>query len=47
MFEIAIAFAVGTVFGTGMTCCFVVAGRADREMEYDRDKNIEEKSDIS
>ncbi|MFQ7293245.1 MAG: hypothetical protein ACLRQ0_13625 [Monoglobales bacterium] len=47
MFEIAIAFAVGTVFGTGMTCCFVVAGRADREIEYDRDKNIEEKSDIS
>ena len=29
MLEIAIAFAVGTLFGTGMTCCFVAAGRAD------------------
>lgn len=47
MIDIAIAFVVGTLFGTGMTCCFVAAGRADREMEYDRDKNIEDKSDIS
>lgn len=32
MLEIVIAFGVGALFGVGITCCLVMAGRTDREM---------------
>ena len=49
MLEIVIAFGMGALFGVGMTCCLVVAGRADREMELDklREENIDDGIDVS
>ena len=52
MLEIIIAFGVGALFGVGMTCCLVMAGRTDREMEQMeldmlKSKNIEDGADIS
>lgn len=52
MLEIIIAFGVGALFGVGMTCCLVMAGRNDREMEQMeldmlKSKNIEDEADIS
>ena len=36
MLEVVIAFGFGALFGVGITCCLVMAGRSDREMELDR-----------
>lgn len=49
MIEIAIAFGVGALFGVGMTCCLVMAGRTDRDMELDklREENIDDDTDVS
>lgn len=49
MLEVIIAFGVGALFGVCMTCCFVVAGRADRETELDRlrEENIDNGTDVS
>ena len=49
MLEIVIAFGMGALFGVGMTCCLVVAGRTDREMELDklREENIDDETDVS
>lgn len=35
MIGIIIAFTLGVLFGAGIMCCCIVAGRADREMEND------------
>ena len=47
--EVVIAFGVGVLFGVGMTCCLVMAGRTDREMELDklREENIDDGTDVS
>lgn len=49
MLEIVIAFGVGALFGVGMTCCLVMAGRSDREMELDRlrEENVDTGTDVS
>lgn len=50
LIEIAIAFGIGALFGMCMTCCFVAAGRADREIEQmtvEKLKKENDKSDIS
>ena len=52
MLEIIIAFGVGALFGVGMTCCLVMAGRTDKEMrqmELDmlKSKNIGDEAEIS
>lgn len=48
MLEIVIAFGVGALFGVGMTCCLVMAGRTDREMELDRlrEENVDTGTDV-
>ncbi|HIU57766.1 MAG TPA: DUF3789 domain-containing protein [Candidatus Ornithomonoglobus merdipullorum] len=33
MIGIIIAFTIGAMFGAGVMCCCIAAGRADREME--------------
>ena len=37
-----ITFAVGALFGLGFMCCFIVAGREDRELEKE---NKEQEAD--
>ena len=33
MIGIIIAFTIGAMFGAGVMCCCIAAGRADREMK--------------
>lgn len=49
MLEIIVSFAVGAIFGVGITCCLVMAGRSDREMELDRlrEENVDTETDVS
>ncbi len=49
MLEIVIAFGFGALFGVGVTCCLVMAGRTDRDMELDklREENIDTGTDVS
>lgn len=47
MLEVVIAFGFGALFGVGVTCCLVMAGRTDRDMELDklREENIDDDTD--
>lgn len=49
MLEVVIAFGFGALFGVGVTCCLVMAGRTDRDMELDkpREENIDDGTDVS
>ena len=49
MLEVVIAFGFGALFGVGVTCCLVMAGRTDRDMELDklREENIDTGTDVS
>ncbi len=49
MLEVVIAFGFGALFGVGVTCCLVMAGRTDRDMELDklREENIDDDTDVS
>lgn len=48
MLKVVIAFGFGALFGVGMTCCLVMAGRTDMDMELDklREENIDD-TDVS
>lgn len=49
MLEVIIAFGFGALFGVGVTCCLVMAGRTDRDMELDklREENVDTETDVS
>ncbi len=57
LLELIIAFGTGALFGVGMTCCIVMAGRTDREMEQAElekffednliEENIDDGTDVS
>lgn len=49
MLEVVIPFGFGALFGVGVTCCLVMAGRTDRDMELDkpREENIDDGTDVS
>lgn len=49
MLEVITAFGFGALFGVGVTCCLVMAGRTDRDMELDkpREENIDDGPDVS